>query len=87
MSTNGYVVTPKAVEIEGSNRRRQNGITSEKVRLDGNIARRKVKAKEFLVGYRTARLWPQGLRCGLEELVRSVPPARQAEAGHTRPPT
>lgn len=47
MSTNGHVVTPKAVEIEGSNRRRQNGIASEKVRLDGNVARRKVKAKEF----------------------------------------
>ena len=50
MSTNGHVVTPKAVEFEDSNRRRQNGITSEKVRLDGNIARRKVKAKVFFWG-------------------------------------
>ena len=47
MSMNGHVVTPIAVETEGSNRRRQNGITSEKIRLDGNIARRKVKTKEF----------------------------------------
>jgi len=41
------VVTPKAVEIERPNRRRQNGVTSEKIRLDGNVARRKVKGKEF----------------------------------------
>jgi hypothetical protein len=41
------MVTPKAVEIERSNRRRQNGITSEKVRLDGNVAPRKVKGKEY----------------------------------------
>ena len=47
MSTNGHVVTPKAVEIERPNRRRQNGVTSEKIRLDGNVARRKVKGKEF----------------------------------------
>ena len=47
MSTNGHVVTPKAIEIAGSNRRQQRTNKSEKVRLDGNVARRKVKDKEF----------------------------------------
>jgi hypothetical protein len=40
MSKNGHVVTPKAVEIEGPNRRRQNRFASEKVRLDGNCQHR-----------------------------------------------
>jgi len=47
MSTNGPVVTPNPVEILKTTRRYRNNRTSEKVRLDGNIARRKIKGKEF----------------------------------------
>ena len=48
MSTNGHVVTPKAVQILDPNRSRgPRKSKSEKVRLDGNIARRKIKGKEF----------------------------------------
>ena len=47
MSTNGPVVTSNLVEILKTTRRYRSNRTSEKVRLDGNIARRKVKAKEF----------------------------------------
>lgn len=47
MSTNGPVVTPNPVEILKSTRCYRNNRTSEKVRLDGNIARRKIKGKEF----------------------------------------
>lgn len=47
MSTNGPVVTPNPVEILKTTRRDRSNRTSEKVRLDGNIARRKIKGKEF----------------------------------------
>lgn len=47
MSTNGPVVTPNPVEILKATRRYRSNRTSEKVRLDGNIARRKIKGKEF----------------------------------------
>lgn len=47
MSTNGPVVTPNPVEILKTTRRYRSNRTSEKVRLDGNIARRKIKGKEF----------------------------------------
>jgi Arm DNA-binding domain len=47
LSTNGHVVTPKAVEIAASNRLRQTQTKSDKVRLNGNVARRKVRADEF----------------------------------------
>ena len=47
MSTNGPVVTPNPVEILKTTRRYRSNQTSEKVRLDGNIARRKIKGKEF----------------------------------------
>lgn len=47
MSTNGPVVTPNPVEILKTTRRYRSNRTSEKVRLDGNIARRKLKGKEF----------------------------------------
>lgn len=47
MSTNGPVVTPNPVEILKTTRRSRSNRTSEKVRLDGNIARRKIKGKEF----------------------------------------
>lgn len=47
MSTNGPVVTPNPVEILKTTRRYRSSRTSEKVRLDGNIARRKIKGKEF----------------------------------------
>lgn len=47
MSTNGHMVTPNQVEILKTTRRSRSGRTSEKVRLDGNIARRKIKGKEF----------------------------------------
>lgn len=47
MSTNGPVVTPNPVEILKTTRRYRINRTSEKVRLDGNIARRKIKGKEF----------------------------------------
>lgn len=47
MSTNGPVVTPNPVEILNTTRRYRSNRTSEKVRLDGNIARRKIKGKEF----------------------------------------
>jgi len=41
------VVTPNPVEILKTTRRYRSNRTSEKVRLDGNIARRKIKGKEF----------------------------------------
>jgi len=47
MSTNGPVVTPNPVEILKTTRPYRSNRTSEKVRLDGNIARRKIKGKEF----------------------------------------
>ncbi|MFM5906306.1 MAG: tyrosine-type recombinase/integrase [Novosphingobium sp.] len=47
MSTNGPVVTPNPVQILKTTRRYRSNRTSEKVRLDGNIARRKIKGKEF----------------------------------------
>jgi len=47
MSTNGPVVTSNLVEILKTTRRYRSNRTSEKVRLDGNIARRKIKGKEF----------------------------------------
>jgi integrase len=47
MSKNGPVVTPKPVEILKTTRQSRSDRTSEKVRLDGNIARRKIKGKEF----------------------------------------
>lgn len=47
MSTNGPVVTTNPVEILKTTRRYRSNRTSEKVRLDGNIARRKIKGKEF----------------------------------------
>ena len=47
MSTNGPVVTPNPVEILKTTRRYRSNRTSERVRLDGNIARRKIKGKEF----------------------------------------
>ena len=47
MSTNGPVVTPNPVEVLKTTRRYRSNRTSEKVRLDGNIARRKIKGKEF----------------------------------------
>lgn len=43
MSTNGHVTTLKAVETTAPNHRVKGEIgNSERVRLDGNIARRKV---------------------------------------------
>ncbi|MFM2021530.1 MAG: hypothetical protein RJB02_1238 [Pseudomonadota bacterium] len=47
MSTNGPVVTPNPVEILKTTRHYQSNRTSEKVRLDGNIARRKIRGREF----------------------------------------
>lgn len=48
MSTNGPVVTLKAARTQQTNRPEKSlGNRSEKVRLDGNIARRKIKGKEF----------------------------------------
>lgn len=47
MSTNGPVVTPNPIEILKTTRRYRSSRTSEKVRLNGNIARRKIKGKEF----------------------------------------
>ena len=47
MSTNGHVVTLEAAKNAGSNRPRPSKSKSEKVRLDGNVARRKVVGKEF----------------------------------------
>ncbi|MFZ5745990.1 MAG: tyrosine-type recombinase/integrase [Pseudomonadota bacterium] len=48
MSTNGPMVTLKAAQTKQSNRPAKSpGNRSEKVQLDGNIARRKIKGKEF----------------------------------------
>ena len=47
MSTNGHVVTSEAVRNAGSTRWRGRKSTSEKVKLNGNIARRKVVGQEF----------------------------------------
>lgn len=47
MSMNGPVVTPNSVEILKTTRCCRSNRMSEKVRLDGNIARRKIKGKEF----------------------------------------
>ncbi len=48
MSTNGHVITLKAVETTAPNHRlRGENSNSERVRLDGNIARRKVADREF----------------------------------------
>ena len=47
MSTNGPVVTPNPVEELKTTRCYRSKLKSGKVRLDGNIARRKVKGKEF----------------------------------------
>ena len=48
MSTNGHVVTLKAAQNTDSNRGEDwRKRKSEKLRLDGNIAWRKIKGKEF----------------------------------------
>lgn len=47
MSTNGHLITPEAVRMPVSNRRRGRAVSSEKTRLDGNVARRKVTGGEF----------------------------------------
>lgn len=48
MSTNGHVVTLEAAKNTGSNHHvKASEASSERVRLDGNIARRKVTGKEF----------------------------------------
>lgn len=48
MSTNGHVITLKAVKTTTPNHCLKGGIgNSERVRLDGNIARRKVADREF----------------------------------------
>ena len=47
MSTNGPMVTLNSHENSRSNRPHRSTSKSEKVRLDGNIVRRKVVGKEF----------------------------------------
>jgi len=47
MSKNGHVVTSEAVRNAGSPRWRGGTSTSEKVELNGNIARRKIVGQDF----------------------------------------
>ncbi len=68
MSTNGHVVTSEAGRKPGSTRWRGGKSTSEKVRLNGNIARRKVVGQQFfwwdteLPGF-GLRVFASGAKC------------------------
>ncbi|MFM9935386.1 MAG: Arm DNA-binding domain-containing protein [Novosphingobium sp.] len=93
MSANGHVVTSNAIRNTGSTPRRGSKSTSEKVRLNGNVARRKGVGQEFfwwdteLSGF-GLRVFATGAKCwfvqfrlrGKQELVTfGRPPETRAE--------